>query len=139
MSRLYLQNSSLVPSLAPYPTSLDGTGSTITNIVFGILALVVGIITIWQAYHIYHVWHPTTIGTIRPEYSSIRLTGLMTVLDVNFGPSSVESEIGAERHNGDSISLQPGTSQKRQTSNGGGSEVSVGLPPQHTAELPEVD
>lgn len=74
MSSLQQQNSSLVPDLALHSTSLDGAASTITNIVFGILALVVSLATIWQAYRTYQVWHPTTTGTTRPECSFNPLT-----------------------------------------------------------------
>lgn len=69
MSPLHQQNSSLASDLFPHSTSFDGAGSTITSIVFGILALVVGVVTIWQAYCTYRVWYPATIGTSRPGCS----------------------------------------------------------------------
>ena len=71
MSPLNGQNLSLVPGPAPHTKSLDGAGSTITNIVFGILALVIGTVTIWLAYRTYQIWHPTTTGTTRPGYSML--------------------------------------------------------------------
>lgn len=69
MSPLNGQNLSLVPGPAPHTNSLDGAGSTITNIIFGVLALVVGMVAIWQAYRTHQVWHPTTTGTTRPGCS----------------------------------------------------------------------
>lgn len=75
-----------------------------------------------------------------PECSFNLLTSLMSVLEVDLEALSAgELETGTERRNEDSISLQPGTSQERQTSNNGVPVGSMGLPPQHTAELPELE
>lgn len=140
MSVLQRQNPSFVPSRALHPTSFGGAGGTITNIVLGILALVVGIVTIWQAHRIYQIWHPTTTGMTGPECSFHLLTWLMIVLEVDLGASGAgELETEAERCTGDGIYLQPGTSQERQTSNIGDSNDSMGSPAQPTAEPLEVE
>lgn len=71
MSPSHPQISSVVPSLASDLNSTDGAGSTITNIVFGILALVVGMVTIWQAYRAYKIWHPAMSSTPNPRAHAI--------------------------------------------------------------------
>lgn len=133
------QNSSGVPDLGLglHSTSLDGAGSAITNIVFGILALLVGMATIWQAYRAFQMWHPAMTGTTRPRCSYNSLSWLTTVVDIDLEASRVEEpETEAETPNEEGISSQPGTSHETQTSIVGGSDDSIGLPTRDPAELP---
>ncbi|MCJ1429877.1 hypothetical protein MMC29_007792, partial [Sticta canariensis] len=90
--------------------SLDGARSTITNIVFGNLALVVGMLAIWQAYRTYQT-------SILEHFTRTNPTP--------------ESKGATETTYPDSWRLHKG----EQTSNAGGPGVSVGLPLQDTTEL----
>lgn len=49
-------NYTITPSPLLAPTRVDSSG-TIINVVFGLLALVIGIITVWQAQRTYYLWH----------------------------------------------------------------------------------
>ena len=40
-----------------YSSRLGDASGTITNIVFGLLAVFVGVLTVWQAHRAYTLWH----------------------------------------------------------------------------------
>lgn len=56
VGKLASNNYTIALSPLPAPTRVDSSG-TIVNVIFGVLALIIGIITVWQAQRAYYLWH----------------------------------------------------------------------------------
>lgn len=70
MEKFAVNNYTSTPGPFPAPTPADSSG-TITNVVFGLLALVIGVTTVWQAHRAYYLWNRQEIQRASNEGKTI--------------------------------------------------------------------
>lgn len=72
MAKFVVNNYTFTPSPSPAPTPADSSG-TITNVVFGLLALVIGIVTVWQAQRAYYLWNRQELQQASNEGKTVHI------------------------------------------------------------------
>ena len=55
IEKLVVNNYTYTTGSVLSPVPVDSSG-TIINVIFGLLALIIGVITVWQAQRAYHIW-----------------------------------------------------------------------------------
>ncbi|MCJ1230331.1 hypothetical protein MMC12_007004 [Toensbergia leucococca] len=83
-----------------YSSRLGDASGTITNIVFGLLAVFVGVLTVWQAHRAYTLWHTHRSQQLPPASLEVQIASSLEL------PSRLDTNEAANASNNVSSSLE---------------------------------
>lgn len=120
-------NGSLIEDSSPAQSSLYSSNEIVVNVIFGICALAIGIISIWQGHRAWRLWHPVQ------RHGTYELEG-------SWAPFTVHGRSWLT-HGAYGVAIPPGYEQEQESSyvvhNGSSSDLRLDQP--STASLASSD